>query len=49
MNSEEFTRHLPKVELPNIAQGSVDGKFWIEVPLNYIYRQKMGFSFAIYA
>ncbi|MDD2816673.1 MAG: hypothetical protein PHP00_13225 [Thiotrichaceae bacterium] len=44
MNSEEFTRHLPKVELPNIAQGSVDGKFWIEVPLNYIYRQKWGLA-----
>lgn len=44
MNSEEFTRHLPKAELPNIAQGSVDHKFWIEVPLNYIYRQKWGLA-----
>ncbi|VVB68420.1 Uncharacterised protein [Candidatus Norongarragalina meridionalis] len=44
INGQGFTQFLPKKRLIGLAQATLEGKIWIETPLNYIYRQKWGLS-----
>lgn len=39
-NGQGFTKFFKKEKLGILAKASVNGKLWIETPLNYIYRQK---------
>ncbi|MEK7597065.1 MAG: hypothetical protein AAB441_00280 [Patescibacteria group bacterium] len=39
-NGQGFTKFFKKEKLDILAKASINGKLWIETPLNYIYRQK---------